>query len=206
MHNLQNTHAHAHARTHARTQTHPHAHTLTYLHIPMVYKKVWSMNDTFKKVKVRSYVAQYPVLGTVQSPYTSPRQTCSFTLHPGRPVPLHFTPGRPVPLHFTPGRPVPLHFTPADLFLYTSPPADLFLYTSPRQTCSFTLHPRHTCSFQRHIDFSATLQLFHEDCSFTYPLLSVSRYSFIQLSGQGQRGVNEKGIRTRVISIERPTF
>ena len=141
MHNLQNTHAHAHARTHARTQTHPHAHTLTYLHIPMVYKKVWSMNDTFKKVKVRSYVAQYPVLGTVQSPYTSPRQTCSFTLHPGRPVPLHFTPGRPVPLHFTPGRPVPLHFTPADLFLYTSPPADLFLYTSPPADLFFYTSP-----------------------------------------------------------------
>ena len=70
------------------------------------------------KVKVCSYIARYPVLGTVQSA-------------------LHFTPWR-------------------------------------------------TCSFQCYLDFSgknsATLQLLSKDYSFTYPPLSVARYSFIQLS------------------------
>ena len=38
---------------------------------------------------------------------------------------------------------------------------------------------------------SAILQLLHKDYSFTYPPLSVARYSFIQLSELWQRGTNE---------------
>ena len=51
----------------------------------------------------------------------------------------------------------------------------------------------HTCSF--HFDLSgkhsATQQLLREDYSFKYPPLSVSMYSFIQLSEMWQRGMNE---------------
>ena len=47
----------------------------------------------------------------------------------------------------------------------------------------FKVHPRQTCSFQRQLDsrgkHSATLQLLREDCPFTYPPLSIVRYSFI---------------------------
>ena len=55
--------------------------------------------------------------------------------------------------------------------------------------------PWQICSFQRHFDLSvkhsATLQLLREDYSFRYPPLSVSMYSFIQLSELRQRGMNE---------------
>ena len=62
-----------------------------------------------------------------------------------------------------------------------------------RSALHFT--PWQICSFQRHLDFSgkhsATLQLYREDYSFTYPFLSVARYSFIQLSELWQCGINE---------------
>ena len=38
---------------------------------------------------------------------------------------------------------------------------------------------------------SATLQLLCKDYSFTYPPVSIARYSFIQLNDQNQREVNE---------------
>ena len=38
---------------------------------------------------------------------------------------------------------------------------------------------------------SATLQLLHEDYSFTYPRLSVARYSFIKLSELWHCGMNK---------------
>ena len=51
------------------------------------------------------------------------------------------------------------------------------------------------CSFQRHPDLSgkhsSTLQLLRDDCSFTYPPVSVTRYSIIRFSELWQRGVNE---------------
>ena len=69
----------------------------------------------------------------------------------------------------------------------------------------------YTSSWQRQLDFSGKhsgkLQLLREDCSFTYPPLSVARYPFIQLSDLRQRGMNEiakvskwqEEIRTRVL-------
>ena len=84
------------------------------------------------------------------------------------------------------------------------------------QALHFT--PWQTCSCQRHFDFSgkhsATLQLVRDDYAFRYPSLSVARYSFIHLSELWQCVKNEiekirtssKIIRTRVLSIESPTF
>ena len=39
--------------------------------------------------------------------------------------------------------------------------------------------------------FSAIRQLLCEECSFTYPPLSIARCSFIQLNELKQRGINE---------------
>ena len=63
--------------------------------------------------------------------------------------------------------------------LYTSPLADLSIF--------------HLDFFGKH---SAMLQLLHEDYSFT---LSVTRYSFIQLSELWQRGVNKNNIVMMII-------
>ena len=41
------------------------------------------------------------------------------------------------------------------------------------------------------VKHSATLQLLHEDCSFTYPSLSTARYSFVRLNELEQLGVDE---------------
>ena len=87
-------------------------------------------------------------------------------------------------------------------------------------TAQGALHfnPWPTCSFQRHFDFvgkhQASLHLLREDYPLIYPLPSVARYSCIELSELWQCGVNEIGelrngskrIRSRVLSIESPTF
>ena len=75
-------------------------------------------------------------------------------------------------LHFTPWQFIPtLHFTPWQFIptLYTSPPGS---------------------SFQCHLDFSGKHSAKDQDYSFTYPPLSVARYSFI-LSDLWYCGVNE---------------
>ena len=70
-----------------------------------------------------------------------------------------------------------------------------FLYSCPFRSKRFTLHSWQTCAFHRQLDFSrkhsATLQLLREGYSFTYPPLSIARYSCIQLVELKQRGVNE---------------
>ena len=66
-----------------------------------------------------------------------------------------------------------------------------------RWTAQSTLHftPWQTCSFRHQVDFSgkhsAMLQLLHEDYSLTFPPLSITRYSSIQLSELGHCGENE---------------
>ena len=60
------------------------------------------------------------------------------------------------------------------------------------------------CSFQRQLDFSGkqsvTLQLLREDYSFTYPPLSIAKYSFIQQSELRQRGVN------KIVQASKPKY
>ena len=81
-----------------------------------------------KKVKASSYIAQYPILRTVQST---------------------------------------LHFTSL---------TDLFTQTPSRLLWEVSSH---------------MLQLMREGCSYTYPPLSIARYSFIQLSEMEQCGVKK---------------
>ena len=102
-----------------------------------------------KKVKASSYIAQYPVLRTVQSA---------------------------------------LHFTSL---------TDLFTHTPSRILWEASSH---------------MLQLMRDGCSYTYPPLSIARYSFIQLSDLEQcrvkklaQGFNTAArIRTRVLVVESP--
>ena len=104
-----------------------------------------------KKVKASSYIAQYPVLRTVQSA---------------------------------------LHFTSL---------TDLFTQTPSRLLWEASSH---------------MLQLMREGCSYTYPPLSIVRYSFIQLSeleqcrvkklAQGFNTNTAARIRTRVLVVESP--
>ena len=102
-----------------------------------------------KKVKASSYIAQYPVLRTVQSA---------------------------------------LHFTSL---------TDLFTQTPSRLLWEASSH---------------MLQLMREGCSYTYPPLSIVRYSFIQLSELEQcrvkklaQGFNTAArIRTRVLIVDSP--
>ena len=101
------------------------------------------------QVKASSYIAQYPVLGTVQNA---------------------------------------LHFTSL---------TDLFTQTPSRLLWEASSH---------------MLQLMHEGCSYTYPPLSIARYSFIQLSELEQcrvkklaQGFNTAArIRTRVFLVRSP--
>ena len=105
--------------------------------------------DWFKKVKASFYIAQYPVLRTVQ---------CA------------------------------LHFTSL---------TDLFTHTPSRLLWEASSH---------------MLQLMREGCSYTYPPLSMVRYSFKQLSELEQcrvktlaQGFNTAArIRTRVLVVESP--
>ena len=46
----------------------------------------------------------------------------------------------------------------------------------------------------------------HEDNSLTFPLLSVARYSFIQLSGLGRRGENERAYLCSFLSLQNAYF
>ena len=102
-----------------------------------------------KKAKASSYIAQYPVLRTVQST---------------------------------------LHFTSL---------TDLFTQTPSRLLWEASSH---------------MLQLMREGCSYTYPPLSIARYSFIQLSDLEQcrvkklaQGFNTAArIRTQVLVVESP--
>ena len=75
----------------------------------------------------------------------------------------------------------------------------------------FMLHPRQTCSFQHQLDFSgkhsATLQLLHKDYLFTYPPLSIARYSFIQLNELEQcRGTKLCKLRNSSKRIQTQVF
>ena len=98
---------------------------------------------------IRSYIAQYPVLRTVQSA---------------------------------------LRFTSL---------TDLFTQTPSRLLWEASCH---------------MLQLMREDCSYTYPPLSIGRYSFVQLSELEQCRVKTRAqgfntaarIRTRVLVVESP--
>ena len=66
-----------------------------------------------------------------------------------------------------------------------------------RWTAQSALHvtPWQTCSFRHQLDFSGKhsshAAITSEDYSLTFPPLSISRYSFIQLSELGHRGENE---------------
>ena len=118
---------------------------------------VFGTNDSLDKInvlqnitkKASSYIAQYPVLRTVQSA---------------------------------------LHFTSL---------TDLFTQTPSRLLWEASSH---------------MLQLMREGCSYTYPPLSIVRYSFIQLSELEQcrvkklaQGFNAAArIRTRVLVVESP--
>ncbi|KAK2185279.1 hypothetical protein NP493_241g06051 [Ridgeia piscesae] len=101
--------------------------------------------------KASSYIAQYPVLRTVQSA---------------------------------------LHFTSL---------AHLFTQTPSRLLGEASSH---------------MLKLMREGCSYTYPPLSIARYSFIQLSELEQCRVNkiaqvltpQDRIRTQVLVVESPKF
>ena len=71
----------------------------------------------------------------------------------------------------------------------------------------FTASPgRPEGSFSYRLDFSgkhsAMLQLLYEGYSLTLPPLSITRYSFIQLSEQGRRGENENSQTSKQLQSE----
>ena len=106
------------------------------------------VSDSYNTSKASSYIAQYPVLGTVQSV---------------------------------------LQFTSL---------TDLFTQTPSRVLWEASSH---------------MLQLMREGCSYTYPPLSIARYSFIQLSELEQCRVkilltSQYSIRTRVLVVESLKF
>ena len=103
---------------------------------------IWHTYHKKVKVKVSSYMAQYPILRTAQSA-------------------LHFT-------------------SLTDLFNQT--PSQLLLEAS-----------------------SHILQLMRKDCSYTYPPLSIARYSLMQLSENLPKVLTpQHRIRIRVLLVESP--